>query len=99
MSGLVYCACFSCVLPGFILWFLTFATVTVISVCQFDLAVGCPDIWLNVILVSVGVFLDESKSVEQSRLLFLQGRLHPISGGHKLAHHPSPPVGKSLSPA
>lgn len=73
MSGLVYCACFSCVLPGFVLWFLTFATVTVISVCQFDLAVGCPDIWLNVILVSVGVFSDESKSVEQSRLLFLHG--------------------------
>ena len=35
-------------------------TVTVNLVCQFDLAMGYPDIWLNIILgVSERLFLNE----------------------------------------
>ena len=44
------------------------SSVMVNFMCQLDWAMGCPDIWSNVILsVSVGVYLDET-NIETGRL-------------------------------
>lgn len=50
MSCLVYYTNFSCVLPGSSIAF-PFTTVMINSVCQLDSAMGCPEIWSNIILV------------------------------------------------
>lgn len=45
-----------------------------------NLATGCPDTWLNIILViSVRVFMDEIKSVDEQIALTNVGGPQPIS--------------------
>ena len=49
--------------------------------CRLDWAMGCPDIWLNIILgMSVRVFLDEIESVEGVK----QIALPIVSGSHPM---------------